>query len=172
MQIWVSPMLVTLVFLSLCESCQDVIQGLVFLVFSVPLPLMLFLSPFLCSSLSSERKDLVETAHSGLCVPRSLCLHNVHLWVSYLFPSVVGRSFSDFGSIRHWSKIQQNSIWGHFIITFFPSSSSFCLRSLVCLVSDSWSLNKCSIWFLSHVCTLSQIRPWLIGSIIFVLPLS
>ena len=74
---------------------SELIHGLVFLYLEGPLSLVssipsgayTFLPPLLQGSLNHEGKDLMETSHLGLSVPRSLnSLHIVWLWVSLFVP--------------------------------------------------------------------------------------
>jgi hypothetical protein len=48
--------------------------------------IILFLLPLSWVSLSSEGRDLIETLHLKLCVPKSLVLCDVWLWVSVFVP--------------------------------------------------------------------------------------
>lgn len=48
------------------------LQAVVFLVFSIPLALTFFASPLLWAFLSFVGRDLTETSHLGLRVPKSL----------------------------------------------------------------------------------------------------
>ena len=49
-----------------------------------PLGLILFLSPFLCRSLSLEGQGLMKISHLGLSAPKFLIFAHVQLWVSVL----------------------------------------------------------------------------------------
>lgn len=55
--------------------------------------LMLFLPILLKKSLNGDRRDLMETSHIGLSVPRSHRLCTLSGWGSlYLLPSIVGKA--------------------------------------------------------------------------------
>lgn len=77
--------------------CQSLIHRALFSCLSSnPLALTLFLSTLPWSSMGPEGKDLMETSHLGLCVPRSCDpLHNAWLWISLFLYTPAGRSVSD-----------------------------------------------------------------------------
>lgn len=84
----------------LCEfvraSAMLYLEGLNFLVSFIPIGSHT-LSSLLQSSLSPERRKLMETFHLGLNAPKSLTLHTAQVWVSGFVPSTAEESFSDDG---------------------------------------------------------------------------
>lgn len=71
---------------------------LVLWVFSGSLAFTFILTSLLLDSLDSEERDLVETTHLGLNVPKTLTLCLISVSGSeHLFPYAAGRSFSDDG---------------------------------------------------------------------------
>jgi hypothetical protein len=120
----------------LCELIGDLalltLKSLFIQWFAKPFDIRLSLLLYQQGSLIPEQRDLTETKHLGLNVPRSLSIFTFSgSFFLYLFPSAARERFSDNG--------RQNDIRNHFLfhlakwwyLIFFP-------RSLTYVVLGSW----------------------------------
>jgi hypothetical protein len=106
-------------FISLHELCSVVLVQvhLVLWYISSPLAPTFLTSSLLWHSLNSERRNLMETSHLGMCVTKSHSMSKVWLYVSIC--SHGGGSLTDDGSIGHQSMSIAEYHWGSFYCYFF-----------------------------------------------------
>lgn len=68
----VGPVIAASVSVSMCEFHYVLLDGFILVVSSALSVFPTLLSPFILGSLSCEDKDLMETSHVEMCVPRTL----------------------------------------------------------------------------------------------------
>lgn len=166
-----------------------VLEGLVFLMFSIPFGFC-SLQPLLPWSFLSAEERAVNHHLQNLYIPFrseysnvSLTLHNVWGCVSIVCDLLhAGGTFSYDVWMGTDICVQQNIIKSHFITTFFfffflyTSSVWFSPMSLNYLLSCLWSAKQYGVWVPLVEWDLSQISSWLVTSLppihtIFVPPL-
>lgn len=123
---------------------------------SSPLAVTFFLSPLLWGSLNLEGRDMMETSHLGLSLPRFLIICIMSGCESHLFPSAAGgiNHHHWWWLTRHWfmstAGYHLESLCQYIFFFFYTTIIWFFPKSLGYVVSDSWSPKQCWIRVPTH----------------------